>query len=85
MSLKINGIIILFKEDWKIYPDNGILRDQRLIGICNNEEIKEIYLDSLSNDRIMIRCNFRTKDEKEYHPVKVEVEIVKIKAILTSM
>jgi hypothetical protein len=56
VTLILDGECRSYKENWKLYPDHGVLREQSLVSIDKKEveQIKEIFLESVNESSIII-------------------------------
>lgn len=71
-SIELDGEWRLFSEDWRIYPDHGILREQQLAEIGTKNYIKKMTLISLSDTVITIEVDFHSV----YRSLFAEKELV---------
>lgn len=58
VSFEIDGQNIEFKEDWKLYVDHGVLKDQTLQGKNRLQVIREQFIESINDSTIVVKMNF---------------------------
>lgn len=82
--LTLDGESRIYKENWKLYPDHGILREQSLISIDKQEkiQIKEVFLVAIADSAFVIEViSYDSMGEKKKQ--KGIVYKCNIKGILT--
>ncbi len=71
----------IFIENWKLYPDHGVLNEQELVNL-NGSVIREQILESISKNVLTIRVKIFRKNRNEYEfdseeEINIERNIVK--------
>jgi len=94
IEIKINNHYVKFVGHWKIYPDQGVIREQSLISLEEYNgfyiRIKEIFVQSFDKHTLTVEMNLyhsrKNKENKEiinfYVKEIVTIERYEIKGLL---
>ncbi len=58
-----NNKIYHFIENWKLYPDHGVLRDQKLYTFDSNLIVEEIIMESILDTVILVTMKFYKQND----------------------
>ncbi|UZR99283.1 hypothetical protein [Chondrinema litorale] len=82
INLNIDGEAISFIEEWKIYDDEALLREQYLISTHPDDqqkyiEIKEMELKQIKADYIFVTAKIHEGNREKSTKIKIQKDLIK--------
>ncbi len=83
ITLKIKNTSVEFIEDWKLYADQGLLKDQYL-KVLNEENclIDKVIIEKTYSSKIVVKINFQDSKKCNYSCNNIVIEKNLIKGLL---